>query len=381
MRRLAIITPFAPPQRSAAVTRFTSLEAYLIKRGWSVDLWAPAWLRLCDGPVPANVRYFTGRKQLLAGLARRLPDTVLVTTPPGDLAFDGALCARLLLRPVLFDIRDPWTLAQVALGSVDARSNQYRRQMRVEHWTFRLASRYTVVSPFLQRMLCNHFRLNIAKFAVVPNGVELGDFRRDDAARKEIREGLGIPDESPTIVYEGIVGGKELDQFLRKCGRQIANAGGHILFVVIADVWSQSLVDELSTIANDAGIGSHFHLVGDVGHTDMYRYLSAADIAVNPLPSNLAYCLPIKAFEYMACELPVMSKASPVGPLADIHREHGIGPFASDWQEFCQNLTHVLGGRVDFKAMGRANRKTAEAFFSREKANEVFLKELETLVS
>jgi glycosyltransferase involved in cell wall biosynthesis len=345
-----------------------------------VDLWAPRWLRLDGDTPPDNVRYFHKDLELLKGLLGCLPDVLMVTSPPGDIAFKGTIIGRLLLRPVLYDIRDPWTLAQVALGAVDDSSKQYRRQMRMEQWSLRLASRCSVVTEYLRDMICRHFRISPRKFSVAPNGVDMTDFRRDEAAGQGIRRDFGIPETAFVIAYEGIVGGKELDQFLKCCGRRLAEAGGHILFVVIEDAWSGALVDDLRALAADLGIQEILHLLGDVGYSEVYRYLSAADAGLNPLPSNLDYCLPIKTFEYMACELPVISKGPADGTLSRVHRDHAIGPFASDWEGFQHNLSDVLSGELPLKGIGQANRAAAEEHFERRAANQVFLQELERLV-
>jgi len=229
-------------------------------------------------------------------------------------------------------------------------------------------------------MMCKYFQIKPEKFLLAPNGVMVADFHKDEIAGKEVRNDLGISFEAFVIAYEGIVGGKELDKFLLHCGKMIAKAGGHILFMVIEDKWSQDIVNNLKAIVSDLGITENFHLVNNVDYSNMYRYLSAADIGLNPLSSGLDYCLPIKTFEYMACELPVISKAAAIGALSSFHKVNHIGPFASDWDQFNHNLLDVMHGKVPLKEIGIRNRILCKKHFDRRIANQVFLHEFEKLI-
>ncbi len=377
--KIGLFTPFAPPQRSAVVTRFTSLRTYLVSKGLEADFISPAELKTHEENSPNYVKYYTNIMELIKII--KCYDLLVITTPPGNYAFKAILISKLLKKRVIVDIRDPWTFAQEKLNLIDNGSLKYKKQILMEKLTYRIADKITIVTEYLKEYLIDKFSfLKEKDIIVAPNGVEPSNFKYNIEDRKEARTELNIPKDATVLTYMGIIGGKELDELLKLAQPLLRdNVKLYLMFILIVDKWSESLLSDLKKLAKELGILERLVIMESVEHEKVSKYLSASDIAINPLPNNLNYCFPVKTFEYMSNELFIAVKGPKEGPLYDLTINSSFGFYAESWDEFYIKLNKILSTctNEDIKSLGLIGKEVVQKSYKREMAN---IKIYETLL-
>jgi len=381
MMKIGIVVGFAPPEFGAAVMRTLSFAKYFKERGNDAIIFAPdragKYRQYYEG---IKIVRYRGFWHLLNIFRNHKLDIVVASTPPSTITFPSVLACKILGIPVIVDIRDPWSYAEASLGIVSTKI-AYKKKYFIEKFSYKYADKLFVVSPYLRNMISSNFNISLQKFSIVMNGTELDKFRRVEDEGAKVRDALGIPQENPVIIYTGILGGKELDKFLESCGKEIVEKFDcHIIFAVILDRWSQPIAKDLRSIVEKSGFQENFHMVGPIHASEMYKYLSASDIGINPLPEGIDYCFPVKTFDYLACEIPIACKAPKDGALHRFMQEYDVGFFTDSWFDFKEKLLDVLDDLNAFKEKGIYGKKIVKEKFTREKANEIALKEIHKLL-
>jgi glycosyltransferase involved in cell wall biosynthesis len=133
------------------------------------------------------------------------------------------------------------------------------------------------------------------------------DLEHFTAVRKgaeSIRSQLGIPVEAKVILY---MGSFFYFSGLPEVIRSFAKEAAHDDYLVLIGAGDQA--KELEGLVNDIGIQDKVLFTGLVNFSDLPRYLSIADVAINPLKPSLVSetALPNKVLQYMASGLPVVS--------------------------------------------------------------------------
>jgi glycosyltransferase involved in cell wall biosynthesis len=134
--------------------------------------------------------------------------------------------------------------------------------------------------------------------------LDLGHFAADKEGAASLRLQLGIPTEAKVILY---MGSFFYFSGLPEVIRRFAKEAAHDDYLVLIGAGKQAR--ELEGMVNDLGIQKNTVFTGLVRFSDLPRYLSIADVAINPLKPSLVSetALPNKVLQYMASGLPVVS--------------------------------------------------------------------------
>jgi glycosyltransferase involved in cell wall biosynthesis len=287
--RSVLILTLIPPEDTGGGSRPAQLAAELHRRGFTVD-WRYAlpifpWPRLRRPARPGvAVRYLGGGAH-----------TPLERTPAPELAVIEAPHPRLLGElaplpegvPTVYDAIDLWD------GSLGA--GWYDR-----HAEERLLRRATHLIAS-SRLLADELRRRSGRdVALLSNGVDLRlfDAQRTWPLPADLRRG------SPTVVYVGALWGDWVDLELVAA---VARARPDAVFNLVGPRGTRRLPVEPNVL----------HLGAKPQH-EVPAYLQAADVAIVPFASDRlsAAVSPLKAFEYLAMERPVV--ATPLPELAGV---------------------------------------------------------------
>ena len=134
--------------------------------------------------------------------------------------------------------------------------------------------------------------------------LDLGHFSAVRKGAGSIRAQLGIPVDAKVILY---MGSFFYFSGLPEVIRSFAKEAAHDDYLVLIGAGEQG--QELEGIVNGLGIQEKVLFTGLVEFADLPRYLSIADVAINPLKPSLVSntALPNKVLQYMASGLPVVS--------------------------------------------------------------------------
>ncbi|MCC7571477.1 glycosyltransferase [Candidatus Micrarchaeota archaeon] len=145
------------------------------------------------------------------------------------------------------------------------------------------------------------FKIPKEKAVIIPNGVDLELFRNYGDTKEE----LGI--EGFVVGYVGVlrewVNLEPVFGALSKLNREIC-------MVVVGKEGNFNGNVELS---RKYGVSDRVKFIGTVPYNQVPKYISAMDVCLIPFKSNAISnsALPLKLFEYMACEKPVISTEMP----------------------------------------------------------------------
>lgn len=193
-----------------------------------------------------------------------------------------------------------------------------------------------------------------SKGGVVPNGIDVQQFRPDDAARVRVRAELALGD-SPTLIAVGrITEGKGYETLLEAFSGMVDKSRAVLLLVGSGSI-ERSLQDQAASL----GLGDHVRFLG--ARDDVAELLNAADGYVM---ASWSEAFPLVLLEASAVGLPIV--ATSVGGNGDIVASGGTGLLVppQDINALREAMETILRmSSADRRAMGAAGRaRTVDQF-------------------
>ncbi|WP_144920671.1 glycosyltransferase family 4 protein [Halorubrum salsamenti] len=345
--RVVVVSQHYPPDRSGNASRVGDTCVHLAEGDWDVTVVAPppafphgqfsrTWKRKTSRTVDGVTAHrlwawqpATEDPGFLARMAyyvlfplhallwllfnHREYDAIVTSSPPIFTGLAGLPFGLLTDTPWIVDVRDLWIDAAVGLGFIDEGSVVERASRWYEGIVLRTADRVTVTTTVLGEDLVDRYGVDERSVRHLPNGVDTETFRPDGANRE------------PTIVYAGNVGHA---QDLAACIRAMSSVSspGALLRIV----GGGDTRDRLERLVAEEEVGDRVEFTGLVPRETIPEVLDGAMIGVAPLKRDdtLEYAVPTKAYEYMACELPVV--ATGIGEVETLIDESGGGLFVDN---------------------------------------------------
>jgi glycosyltransferase involved in cell wall biosynthesis len=244
-----------------------------------------------------------------------------------------------------------------------------RQHGALARWALQAAHLYITVSPSLTNA-CQAAGLPPSRIREIPNGVNLQRFRpATPGERSEIRRSLGLPLDSPVILFVGFFSREKqphvlFDAWLRLRQRRVTAT---LVFVGAAsspyfEVDSE-LADQMRTQAQQAGALDRLVFAAPTPRID--DYYRCADVFA--LPSSREG-LPVALLEAMATGLPAVASRLHGSTDTIVDDGHtGVLVTPGDAAALAHALEQVLTNRESAAAMGGAARRRIEADFSAER--------------
>jgi len=166
----------------------------------------------------------------------------------------------------------------------------------------KISEKVTYSADFLRRS----FALPESKSSLVPNGVDLNLFYKRTG---EIRKQLSIPEDVFIIGFVGFLGDWVDMKSVFKVLKIIRNQ----LKIKMLIVGNGSRFTEFNELSKRYGIRDLVIFTGEIPYLKVPEYISAMDVCLLPFDKSAVSqsALPLKLFEYMACEKPVISTPLP----------------------------------------------------------------------
>jgi glycosyltransferase involved in cell wall biosynthesis len=226
-------------------------------------------------------------------------------------------------------------------------------------FSLRKANKIIATTRYEKRLLS---QLNFLKekIEVVPHGVDVEKFKRDEGEGQQFRERYHI--EGKILLYVGRIDkGKNIEALLR-AARAIKEK---ISIVIVGEevpstqIRISSFKDILAKYSKKLGLGNVIFTGGLYGE-DLIAAYSAADIFVNPSMSK-AENFGMVNLEAAACSLPVV--AASVGVAPDLLRDNRELLFTSE-RELVEILSRLLEDEDLCKKIGKELRRKVEMEYS-----------------
>ena len=305
--------------------------------------------------------------RLMRATERRLAEVVAQSRPDVLHAHSPVLNAIPALRvgqrlgiPVVYEVRAFWEDAAVDHGTNAEWDLRYRLTRNLETYALKRAAHVTTICEGLKREIVDR-GVPETRITVIPNAVDIGNFRYDEPPDAELKRSLGL--DGCTVIgflgsfyaYEG------LDLLLEAMPAVLAERPD----IRVLLVGGGSHEGELNATAKRLRVDDKVVFAGRVPHGDVHRYYSIVDICAYPRRSMRLTELvtPLKPLEAMAQGRLVV--ASDVGGHRELIRDGDTGMlFAAGSADRLARALLDLAGQAGLQARLRAN---ARAFVEAER--------------
>jgi len=246
--------------------------------------------------------YFTCASLLLSSYIalREGFDVVHIHNPPNTLFVLGAI-HRLFGKKFVFDHHD--LAPELYLSRYCVRDGFIARVLLFEeNLCLRLADMVIATNGSYKQIDIERGKVQPDKVFVVRNGPDLANVRPvppDDKLK-----GMG----ESILVYVGVMGPQDGVDYLLRALRDLVYKLGRTDFYCVI-IGSGDAVEGLKRLANELKLEDFVWFTGWIPDEDLLRYLSTADICVDPNPSSPLNDVStwIKVMEYMALGKPIVS--------------------------------------------------------------------------
>ena len=205
--------------------------------------------------------------------------------------------------------------------------------------------------------LKNAYGVPESKAVHVPNGVDTGLFK--PCYPKQSREALGITESDFVIGYVGVLR-EWID--LEPIFVAVSKLGKHYSNLKILIVGEEGGLSKQRELANKYGISDRVIFTGTVPYTRVPEYISCMNVGLiarkpGPVAEKM---LPLKLFEYMACEKPVIATK-----LTGVSEAVGdMVLYASTAEEYQGTIAKLYEDRELATKMGTRGRQFVEQNYS-----------------
>jgi glycosyltransferase involved in cell wall biosynthesis/2-polyprenyl-3-methyl-5-hydroxy-6-metoxy-1,4-benzoquinol methylase len=228
-----------------------------------------------------------------------------------------------------------------------------REVVRIEH-DLSDASDYILVCSHEDGNMFHHlYGAELKKMKLVPNGTFTDKIKPYLQNKTMLKKRLGL-DDRPVAIFMGSNYGPNLEA----CDFIIGNLAlcmPEVLFVIAGGVG-----DGIERAARKRA--KNVKITGFVNEDEKIAFLSAADIAINPMLSGSG--TNIKMFDFMAAGLPIIT--TPTGSRG-ITDDNFAGIILSDETRYAESLRNLIGNSEEIVRLGHANRAEVERNYSWEK--------------
>lgn len=205
----------------------------------------------------------------------------------------------------------------------------------------KIANSITLTTSELQ----NIYKIPDEKVRIVANGVDTENF----VNYKKSKEKLGF--DGFIVGYVGVL--REWVD-LKPIFYALKNLDSEIKLLIVG---SEGKLKENVEFVQNYGLADRVIFTGMIPYSSVPHYISAMDICLIPFKLNMVsnHALPLKLFEYMSCEKPIIS--SPIKPVKNLVGDKIL--YASNEREYIERIKLLYENNNLRKFMAKDGRKIA----------------------
>jgi glycosyltransferase involved in cell wall biosynthesis len=216
------------------------------------------------------------------------------------------------------------------------------------------------ITHSLKAAIIKKYNISEEKIFVAADGVRAKWLDNDNVSKKEIRKKIKIPDKyEKVVVYSGgFLPGKGVEVLVKAA----ADFDENVMFYFLGG--APKTISEVKKMTNAKKL-SNVHFAGFIPPRDVSLYQRAADVLVLPNEANYElkdYTSPLKLFEYMAAERPIVATNLPVFHEILRHQENSLLVEPSNPAALAKGIRAVLADEKLAKKLSFNARKQVEEF-------------------
>lgn len=196
------------------------------------------------------------------------------------------------------------------------------------------------------RELIDTYNIPKSKSDIISNGVNIRNFRYNEEAKEE----LGL--EGFIIGYVGVL--REWVDF-EPVFKALNNIEYDIKFIIVG---SEGNINYHKELAKQYNVSDKVIFTGMISYSQIPLYISAMDVCLIPFATNAIAqnALPLKLFEYMACERPIISTE-----ISAVKQVVGNGVlYSRNSVDYVKNLNMLYSDHKLRKRLGKHGRELVE---------------------
>jgi glycosyltransferase involved in cell wall biosynthesis len=257
----------------------------------------------------------------------------------------GYWITRKLGLPTIFDIYDDYanltTISPQIPDFLKPLGESFGRYLLGK--TVQSSARITYITEALNEA----YKFPDEKARIIPNGVDVNAFYKRDS--RELREELGLRDQFLVGYVGGLKSWVDLGPMLR-----VLKATEHELDMKLVVVGEEGELKKNVDMAREFGQSDRVLFTGFVERQRVPDYVSAMDVCILPfrISPYTHNSLPLKLFEYMACEKPVIS--TPLRGVKQAVADRVL--YANDDAALIQRIKELYDDENERTTLGRGGR-------------------------
>ena len=314
----------------------------------------------------ARIKAFLSFAVLASAKARSLRgDIVFATSTPLTVAIPGIFATALRGRPLVFEVRDLWPDAPIAMGALPNRPLQKLARM-LEKFTYRYSTHIVALSPDMKKAIVSK-GVRSEKISVIPNASDNQLFEENGRESTPLQERLNVLSGQKVILYCGTLGKVNDVSYIARLAAETKKHDPSLLFLVVGEGNDEAKVRET---AHSLGVlDDNFFMMKAVPKTQVPGLFAAADLSMStvaPIPELQANSAN-KVFDSFASGTPLAINHG--GWIADLLQESsaGIVLSPSDIGEASRQLSDFLASSERVARASGAAKKLAVEIFDRQK--------------
>jgi len=263
--------------------------------------------------------------------------------------------AKKLKVPCLFDICDDiisWINSSPQIPTLLKLIGKVVGSFMLER-NIKITERITYSTEFLK----SSYSLPENKSVLIPNGVDTNLFYKRNEETKA-KERFNISEDVLVLGFVGFLGEwVDLQTVFETI--KILQDQVKIRLIVVGNGSKFARFKELS---KNCGVQENVIFTGDVPYSEVPEYISYMDICLLPFDTSAVsqHALPLKLFEYMACEKPVIS--TPLAGVKEAVEDQVL--YASNADELKQRILELYHNEELRKRLGKEGRRFVERNYS-----------------
>jgi len=288
--------------------------------------------------------------QLLKFCKKHEVDVLISYMPYRLTLIPTAVCKLVLGKPLIVDVADKYDCDPL------------------ERFFLRYSDRMTYITLPLKRELETVYGIKSEHLFYLPNGTDIEFFAKTESYVNPYPRGRKI------VLFVGDIYTIDI---LVKAAPLIIKKNLNVLFVIVGNgkrfLWKSKI--------EQTELRDYFQFTGFVPHSEIPKYILYSDVCVSTFTNApyLAYALPLKLFEYMACGKPIV--ATNVAGTAEVI-QNGYNGYLVDPnnpEDFAEYINMLLTDQKMAKKMG-LNGKTFVKKYAWEAISRILEKEVNKLI-
>ena len=282
------------------------------------------WLPVLYDNKMSNMQRIRAFLRFAIGAALRAAaiqaDVVFATSTPLTIAIPGVYASKRQQIPMVFEVRDLWPEAPIAIGSL--KGPMIWPALWLEKFAYRHAERIIALAPRLKQGVIKK-GISSQRIHIIPNGSELTLFTVAKSTGTQFRQKFNWLGKRPLVVYTGTIGKVNGLIFLVNLAKAVWGLDQEICFLIVGDGIEKKGIEHA---AKKSGVlNNNFFMLHPVPKEQIPSILSAADLATSLTINNPQFTgdSANKIFDAFASKTPVAINHG--GWMAKLLKETGAG--------------------------------------------------------